>query len=227
MWANWQPTKIKWNGKPRDLPKGSVVIGIREIADHLGFSKDTVYRQLQYLSERDTISYETSTRGTIVTILNYEQYQDDFEILRQSEGHGCDTPKDTSRTPAERQPTLNEEYNNIRNNTGAEISEKTEFDFEHVYSAYPRRDGSQGKKQGFEKLAKKIKTPEEYGTLLAAVRNYHGYCDRLKLTGTEKVKQFITFVNSDWSEWSNNSNAQKVQKIQTYEDLFGDQRGVA
>jgi hypothetical protein len=89
----------------------------------LRFSKDTVYRQLSYLSGRDTIEIETSTRGTLVTIRNWEKYQDTLGSVRQEEAITCDTAKDTNATRTGRQPTLNGELKNVRrkNNTGAAL----------------------------------------------------------------------------------------------------------
>lgn len=109
-WANWKDGErtVQCNGKPRKLQRGQVLIGVRELADHLGFSKDTVFRQLKYLCERDTIRKEAATEGTLVTILNYDQYQSLTKILRQDcdtdatgAGHDPGRPPNASRTPIE------------------------------------------------------------------------------------------------------------------------------
>jgi hypothetical protein len=48
IWASRFPSTVRWKGRAREIPAGSVLVGIRELATHLRFSKDTVYRQLSY-----------------------------------------------------------------------------------------------------------------------------------------------------------------------------------
>jgi len=73
--AHWKESQIIWNGKQRKLPAGSVVFGIKEIAEKWGCSQRTISKWLHYLHDTQRIVLETCARGTLVTICNWEAYQ--------------------------------------------------------------------------------------------------------------------------------------------------------
>ena len=73
--AIYKETKIIWQGKQRTLEPGSVVFGLKELAEKWEISKTTVLRWLRYLESTERIRVETGTRGTLVTILNWKEYQ--------------------------------------------------------------------------------------------------------------------------------------------------------
>jgi hypothetical protein len=110
-WANLDKSVVRLNGKPITVKRGQLVTGIRELADSLGVSKSTIKRQLDYLCQRDTIRTQAGHEGTLITIVNFSQYQDQKWEVR-------DTPRDTDGTQAERKQNAgespNEEVKNIR-----------------------------------------------------------------------------------------------------------------
>jgi hypothetical protein len=191
MWASRFPSTVRWKGKPRNAPAGSVLLGIRELADQLQFSKDTVYRQLKYLAARDTISLESSTQGTLVTVRNWAEYQDSDENLRRDEGHGSDTVKDIARTLAEHKPTLNGELKNKRTKNRFSCP----FDLEAAYQRYPRKEG---KTPGLKRLGKEIQNDEDYRLLLTSIESYSS-----KVLGEDPkfIKTFSTFVGQ-WRDYA-------------------------
>lgn len=95
------------------------------------------------------------------------------------------------------------------------------FDFEFLFKEYPRRKGDQGKKRALARCVREFSTPAKYDALLLAVRNYRRYCDRERSTGTEFVKQFVTFVNGAWEEWvSPQGILPEPKKLKTMDDLL-------
>lgn len=75
-WANLADTKLVRNGAQVTIPRGSLVTSTRQIADDFGISQPTIRRWLLYLKRTGRISILSDSRGTVVTILNYNQYQD-------------------------------------------------------------------------------------------------------------------------------------------------------
>lgn len=73
--AHWKPSKILWNGKQREIPAGTVVMGMTELATKWNCSINTIKRWLRYLEETERVYIETCTRGTLITIRNWELYQ--------------------------------------------------------------------------------------------------------------------------------------------------------
>jgi hypothetical protein len=105
LWAHWKPSKIVWKGQQRELPAGSVVFGVREIARKWRVSPDSISRWLKYLVDSGRIAWESSARGSVVTILNWEQYQSEDDDGRTLIGH----QPDTDRTLVGHEPALIEE----------------------------------------------------------------------------------------------------------------------
>lgn len=73
--AAWKSSSIIWNGVRRDIQPGTVVMGLRELSERWECSPSTIKRWLQYLVRSERISLESCTRGTLITILNWEVYQ--------------------------------------------------------------------------------------------------------------------------------------------------------
>jgi hypothetical protein len=205
--ATWRDSKVIWNGAQRDLPPGSVLIGIRELATNLGCSKDTVSRWLRYLSETRRICVEHATRGTLITIENWALYQSDDEIARhQSDTDetlaGHDTPPIVGR-----QPTLIEEEKKRRRKKRESTSV---FDFEAIWLLYPKRVN---KVESFARFCRLIKTQEDYEKLSLAIKHYSDHCDQ---SGYEidRIRQLAYFLEKDgeegWRGWIDPPSARSL-----------------
>ena len=79
MWASRFETTIAWKGLPRKVPAGTVMFGMAELASKLALSRKTVHKHLHYLQTRGSISMEVVTQGTLVTICNWKDYQNQQE----------------------------------------------------------------------------------------------------------------------------------------------------
>lgn len=119
-WASRFESKIRWTGGQRTIPPGTIVTAIRDLASRLGFSKDAVARALRALSERGSIRIESATRGTLITICNWAEYQQSGEDVATQARHG----HDGKRTLAGRQPDLNGEVENKEDNIPQEPTQK-------------------------------------------------------------------------------------------------------
>lgn len=75
--ANTQESKILWRGKPRMLSRGQVLTSIKELwGESTDYSPKQVRLRIQRLVDSGTISVESVTHGTIITICNYDKYQE-------------------------------------------------------------------------------------------------------------------------------------------------------
>lgn len=127
---------------------------------------------------------------------------------------GKQTVKRTLEPAVERTPERTETPNTIQYNAiqkelpGAskdappptEIRAAGLMMLEQAYKLYPKRQGNMNKKRGMTSLKSKIKTMVKYQKFRQATVNYSIFCNRSKITGTEMVKQFSTFVG-EWEDW--------------------------
>lgn len=90
-WANYKQSKIMFKGKLITLERGQLLITKRQMADQLGFDRKLIERNLKLLQDDDTIVQQTSNHGTIITIINYDTYQDINSDLVQQMTDKCPT----------------------------------------------------------------------------------------------------------------------------------------
>lgn len=78
--ANYEDKK--WHGIV--VKRGQTIIGIGSLAKRLGSTVQKIRTRLEKLTETGTISRKATNKFTIVTICNYESYQDAEETPQQS-----------------------------------------------------------------------------------------------------------------------------------------------
>lgn len=76
LWANYKQSKIVFGGKLVTLERGQLLTTYRQIAEQLDFGKKLVERHLNLLQSDGSIVLSSSHRGTIITICNYEKFQE-------------------------------------------------------------------------------------------------------------------------------------------------------
>lgn len=71
--ANFKATR--WQN--RDLQEGQVVVGLKNLANELGFSVQQIRTAINKLKSTNEITIETTNRYSIITIVNWREYQSD------------------------------------------------------------------------------------------------------------------------------------------------------
>jgi len=106
--ANWKDGKFKGI----DVPRGSFITGRKKMAERLNISEQSLRTAINHLKSTNEITIKSTNKFSLVTIVNWEKYQDFEEEL---------TNKTTNKMSNE-QPTTNqqlttiEERNNIKRN---------------------------------------------------------------------------------------------------------------
>lgn len=74
--ANWKPTTVYRRGQRVVIGRGQLIMSQPGLAKRSGCSRGAVRRTLSNLEKVGFLSQDTSQGVTLVTILNYERYQD-------------------------------------------------------------------------------------------------------------------------------------------------------
>ena len=82
------------------LKRGQQSVTLRDLADRWGWSKDKVSRFLKLLEEQGMISAEKTQAGQVLTIENYEKYQNDTRGERDTSETQVRHERDTSAKPS-------------------------------------------------------------------------------------------------------------------------------
>lgn len=90
----------QWMG--RTIKKGQVIVSMKKMAEELGFTRQQVRTAINKLKSTNEITTEATNRYTIVTVVNWEEYQSANENA---------TNKPTSNRTI-KQPTSNQQITN-------------------------------------------------------------------------------------------------------------------
>lgn len=74
--ANWKPGSTVSGGVRVDVPRGSVMTSLDALATRAGVSKKTVRTSLSNLERLGFLARTAAQRYTLISIVNYETYQD-------------------------------------------------------------------------------------------------------------------------------------------------------
>jgi hypothetical protein len=94
-----------------------------------------------------------------------------------------------------------------KKNSSGDYSE----DFEHFWSLYPPRAGSNGKHSAWKAWIARVNEGIDPQDIINGVMRYQVYCKNTGKINTEFVKQASTFLNKD-RQWQNNWSAPNEQR---------------
>ena len=121
--ANHIEKKILFNKKDLIIKRGQVCCGRYTLAEETGIKPSTVRDKLQLLKNIGFLDIKSNNKFSIVTIINYEGYQNNKEQLRQQTRQQPD-----NRLPATRQqPDTNNTLKNDKNDKNVIIEDIQEF----------------------------------------------------------------------------------------------------
>ena len=123
MMVNHEDKNIPYNGKIITVKKGQKLTSIVKLADRWGWSRHRVYRFLSLLKEDNMCNTDSTTNGTLITVMNWDFYQ----VQGTPNGTADGTPNDTaSSTTGGTQTTINNNYKQ-RNNARTRASERDQM----------------------------------------------------------------------------------------------------
>ena len=206
--ANHSDKKIMFNGELIVVKRGQILTSIRTLAEKWKWSYDKTLRFLRLIESDGMIEKESDKFRTLITIVNYEVFQDSPNTER------TEISEQASERISDKQELKNEKNINIRSNSDdlnesdkqkkkkpkltEEENEELVKNFEIIYNSYPKKVG---KTSGFELykqwlngrdiLGKRIKLTNRQMWIAIA-----RYKKQLEDNETEKqfIKQFDTFM---------------------------------
>lgn len=171
------------NGFTRDgtlIKRGQFMASQDGLAKLFGIDRSTLRRRLAKFVDAQQIELRTNSQNTVITILNYDQYQGDEHQVN------------INRTSSEHRVTTNKNNKNNKNKKNKGKGENNfVYDFEKIYSEYPKKAG---KSRGIELCHKQITNDDQYAFLMQAVINYKTECE-VESRDRKYIKQFSTFMN--------------------------------
>lgn len=178
--AIWKESQIIWKGERRSLPPGSVIFSPLEISRRWDCSKSVIQKWLKYLHDTGRIIVETCSRGTLVTICNWEAYQSSDDEACSPQGHS----EASARPP---RGTYEE---------GKKERSKNTPEFERALAEYKRLPGVQKGPKAEQRFSDQIASPEDLDQLLVAIQNYRTFLSWPENSWRKPKTTFETFLGS-------------------------------
>ena len=206
--ANHSDKKIMFNGELIVVKRGQILTSIRTLAEKQKWSYDKTLRFLRLIESDGMIEKESDKFRTLITIVNYEVFQDSPNTER------TEISEQTSERISDKQELKNEKNINIRSNSDdlnesdkqkkkktkltEEENEELVKNFEIIYNSYPRKVG---KTAGFELYKQWLNGRDILGNRIKLTNRQMWlaiarYKKQLEDNETEKqfIKQFDTFM---------------------------------
>ena len=113
--ANWKDGKFKGY----DVPRGSFVTGRKELAKELNLTEQQIRTTLEHLKSTNELTIKTTKKFSIITINNYELYQQNNQENNQQVTNNQPTSNQQVTTIEE-----SKKVRNIYNNNSAHAREE-------------------------------------------------------------------------------------------------------
>lgn len=128
--AAWKDTKVRFNGELVSLKRGQLVTSVRFIAKGFSTTEQLTRTFIKNLENDGMANTQTTHRGTIITICNYDRYQ---QTQDADNTHANEQPTHSQHTAN----TNKKEYNNInKDNIGAKIALKPDDVSQQVFDDF-------------------------------------------------------------------------------------------
>lgn len=187
LWV-WMLGKANWKDRDK-LKRGQFLTTIAEMQEAGGYyigarhrllTRDEVRSAYEAFSKATMITTAKTTRGMIITILNYLYYQQPENYETHGEPLAENTPKPTA-TPHDTEEGLKKE--NIY----------SDF-FEKLWAVYPSKDG---KKEALRHFKASVKSEQDCDLINLALGNY---LEHLSQNNWKQPKNGRTWFNN-WRDW--------------------------
>jgi len=109
MLAAYSDRDVEWKEKRITLRPGQLTCGSKQLHALTGIKPNSIYRMLKKFEEDKMIKRETSNRCTLITVMNWNRYQD--IVLKKQSENTDEPPKNDQKSDEELSSTCNENTN--------------------------------------------------------------------------------------------------------------------
>lgn len=85
--ANWVKGVTTKNGHTLEVQRGQLLTNIRKLGATFHWDKHKVYQWLKFMAAADMLKSENVGFGTVLTIVNYDKYQNDADTVTHTPTH--------------------------------------------------------------------------------------------------------------------------------------------
>ena len=186
--ANWKEGKFE--GKV--IQRGSFVTSIKKLSTELGITGDEIRTALAHLVKTGEITKQTTNKSTVITVSNYELYQNDTKQIPDKSQTDTKQIPDKSQTDTKQIPDKSQTNPNNRRKENREKRKNIyTCAFEEFWKVYPRK---RDKGNAFKKFNARLNSGFSEVELIEAAKKYADECAR-NHTEERYIKHPSTFLS--------------------------------
>lgn len=178
--ANHRDKDTIFDGKKITIQRGQYLTSVRKLSKEWHWGKDKTLKYLRLLEMCEMITRDTDSRRTLITIVNYDIYQDTNRVI-------ADSIKDSKQTVSRQSSATNNNDNNVNNDN----NNKYICAFDDLWKIYPRKVD---KARAYKCYQARLKDGYSEDQLLTACKNYAKACEENK-TEQKYIKHAATFFS--------------------------------
>lgn len=179
--ANWKDGR--WKGIA--YKRGQLIASIGTLAKETGLTYDQVRTALKHLQDTKEITYEKIAKGGIITVVEYNDYQDvPTDIPRKNTHKSQASPTDVPRT--------SQQYKNIKNSK----EDKEDKKYIGAVRYFPNDDELEETFHDFITMRNKIKKPMTDRAIDLMLRKL----ERMTIDPREQVKILEQSITHCWQD---------------------------
>jgi hypothetical protein len=170
-----------WRGQ--NIKRGQLITGRKSLSEKTGLSEQVVRTSLNKLKSTNEITIKTTNKNSVITVLNYDLYQNKTTINQQS-----------NQQITNKQPTTNQQITTTKNDNNIK-NDKNDKNIDYVYSLYPAKcpikNSSTGKGQKSKDKIKTLLKTKSKEQIEESIIYYLKECQKSKTW----LKNFNTILN--------------------------------
>ena len=210
--ANWKDGRYRGF----EIPRGSTVIGRKALAKTLKISEQEVRTSLFHLQSTNEITMKSTNKFTIVTLVNYDNYQV-FANESNQQNNQQSNQQLTNNQPTTNHTRINKESNNENNENIEDADSKraygvrgnvylTQDELEEMQRLYPNKWRDMIEHMSFYKSSSGKRYANDFDTMMM------WEWDKKNETTQEDE---LDFLNTDWHFWTHEqwSKAKHAGKV--------------
>jgi len=148
-----------FNGKRMTCDRGQLITGRKSLSKETGINEHKVDRIIKVLKSEHQIEQQTTNRFSLITILNYNDYQSQNEQQNEQQvSNNCATDEQQLSTYNKQKNEKNDKNDNI-------YSSK----FPEIWDKYPNK---QGKSKALLRFEASVKTEVDFENIKKGLENY-------------------------------------------------------
>jgi len=153
--ANHKTKEFMWNDRIIMVKEGQLVTGRKELSKETGIPETTIERILGFLENDGQIGQQKTTKYRLITIVNWESFQNGSDNKRTTNGQQTDTNKNDKNVKKNKNNTQSSDEDGKEVNQIIDLFKDVNPSYERLFSNKTQRAAVSRlvKKWGFDKVS--------------------------------------------------------------------------